>query len=88
MTPQPVEFRHWEFYLATQHSVTHEAASGTAPHIEVNYGALPGLQLHVIAPLAYAHSSDGLTFYGLGNMCAGLHQVLRKRNRLGLDGIQ
>jgi hypothetical protein len=69
--PEPVEFRHWEFYLATQHSVTRTAASGTAPHIEVNYGALPGLQLHVIAPLAYAHPSGGPMFYGVGDIELG-----------------
>ena len=69
--PEPVEFRHWEFYLATQHAVTHAAASGTAPHIEVNYGALPGLQLHVIAPFAYAHPSDGSTYCGVGDIELG-----------------
>ena len=69
--PEPVKFRHWEFYLASQHSITHGAASGTAPHIEVNYGALPGLQLHVIAPLAYARPSDGTTSYGLGDIELG-----------------
>jgi hypothetical protein len=69
--PEPVEFRHWEFYLATQHAITSTAASGSAPHVEVNYGAMPGLQLHVIAPLAYAHPSDGSTFYGVGDIELG-----------------
>ena len=69
--PEPVEPGHWEFYLATQHSITRTAASGTAPHIEVNYGALPGLQLHVIAPLAYAHPNDGPTSYGVGDIELG-----------------
>jgi hypothetical protein len=69
--PEPVEFRHWEFYLATQHSITRAAASGTAPHIEANYGALPGLQIHLIAPLVYAHPSDGPTFYGAGDVELG-----------------
>lgn len=69
--PEPVEFRHWEFYLATQDSITRDAASGTAPHIEVNYGAWPGLQLHVIAPLAYARPSGGPTFYGMGDIELG-----------------
>ena len=41
--PEPVEFRHWEFYLATQHFITRDVATGTAPHVEVNYGAWPGL---------------------------------------------
>jgi hypothetical protein len=69
--PEPVEFRHWEFYLATQHSITRAAASGTAPHVEVNYGAWPGLQLHMIAPLAYARPSGGPTFYGVGDIEVG-----------------
>ena len=69
--PEPVEFRHWEFYLATQHLVTRDAATGTAPHVEVNYGAWPGLQLHVIAPLAYARPSGGSTSYGVGDIELG-----------------
>jgi hypothetical protein len=69
--PEPVEPGHWEFYLATQHAVTRTAASGTAPHVEVNYGALPGLQLHVIAPLAYARPNGGPTFYGVGDIELG-----------------
>jgi hypothetical protein len=69
--PEPVEFRHWEFYLATQHSITRSLATGTAPHVEVNYGAWPGLQLHVIAPLAYARPSGGPTFYGVGDIEVG-----------------
>jgi hypothetical protein len=69
--PEPVELGHWEFYLATQHFITRTAASGTAPHVEVNYGALPGLQLHVLAPLAYAHPNDGSTSYGVGDIELG-----------------
>ena len=37
----------------------------------MNYGALPGLQLHVIAPLAYAHASGGSTFYGVADVELG-----------------
>jgi hypothetical protein len=69
--PEPVELGHWEFYLASQHSITRTSAFGTAPHIEVNYGALPGLQLHVIAPLAYAHASGGATYYGVADVELG-----------------
>lgn len=69
--PEPVEPGHWEFYLATQHSITRAAASGTAPHVEVNYGVLPGLQLHILVPLAYAHPSGGPTFYGVGDIELG-----------------
>ena len=44
--PEPVEYHHWEVYLASQLAHEPGAWSGTAPHIEVNYGALPNLQLH------------------------------------------
>lgn len=69
--PEPVEYRHWEFYLATQHSLTSDGASGTAPHVEMNYGALPGLQLHVIAPLTYDRPASGPTNYGIGDFELG-----------------
>ena len=69
--PEPVEYQHWELYLATQHEITRDGASGTLPHIEINYGALPNLQLHLIAPLAYARPSDGGTNYGPGDLELG-----------------
>ena len=69
--PEPVPYQHFEFYLATQHEVTRDGASGTAPHIEVNYGAVPNLQLHIIAPLAYARPSQGPAHYGPGDVELG-----------------
>jgi len=69
--PEPVKYQHWEFYLATQHEVTGDGAAGTLPHVELNYGALPNLQLHIIAPLAYARPSDGGTNYGPGDLELG-----------------
>jgi len=43
--PEPVDFGHWEFYAASQWSVDRGAATGTLPHVEVNYGALPEVLL-------------------------------------------
>ena len=70
--PEPVEYRHWEIYLASQHAKDKDGWSGTAPHFEVNYGALPNLQLHLIAPLAYVKPNDGSSNYGLGDMELGV----------------
>jgi hypothetical protein len=69
--PEPVEFRHWEFYAAAQWSAERHAASGTAPHVEVNYGALPNLQLHAIVPVVLAWSSGSAIEYGLGDIELG-----------------
>ncbi len=70
--PEPVERRHWEFYVASQHELTHDGAAGTVPHIELNYGAAPNLQLHLIAPLAYARPSGGPASYGSGDVELGV----------------
>jgi hypothetical protein len=62
--PEPVEYRHWEVYLASQLSHDVDSWSGTAPHIEANYGAFPNFQLHVIAPLAFVRPAWRSTQYG------------------------
>ena len=69
--PEPVEYQHWEFYVASQDSKLGGDWSGTAPHFEVNYGAVPDLQLHLIAPLAYDSPPEGAGHYGLGDIELG-----------------
>jgi hypothetical protein len=65
--PAPVDYQHWEIYLASQ--VAHDSGgwSGTAPHMEVNYGAISNLQLHLIAPLAFVAPSHASTQFGYGD---------------------
>ena len=66
--PEPVEYRHFEFYLATQGGYDRERnLSFTAPHVEVNYGAVEDLQLHLIAPITYARPARGTAAYGYGD---------------------
>jgi hypothetical protein len=65
--PEPVEYQQWEFYVASQHIQSAGGWSGTAPHIEVNYGVFPNVQLHLIAPLAYSLPSNGDSHYGYGD---------------------
>jgi len=64
--PEPVEYLHWEVYLGAQYEHGHDGAAGTLPHIEVNYGVLPNLQLHLIAPVAFdaPAAADRQTGYG------------------------
>src|SRR5664279_551239 len=69
--PEPVPFRHWEIYLASQSQDSVSGWSGTAPHFEVNYGALPNVQIHLIVPLAYAAPRRGASQFGLGDMEVG-----------------
>ena len=65
--PEPVELHHWEVYLGSQFVHDADGASGTLPHLEVNYGALPNLQLHVIAPVAFNAPTDASRQAGYGD---------------------
>lgn len=69
--PEPVEFEHWEIYAAAQWTRARAAASGTLPHIEVNYGALPGLQVHAIVPAVLAWNRGEPLHYGIGDVELG-----------------
>jgi hypothetical protein len=64
--PVPVEFQHWELYLASIFSKQPDAWTSTAPHIEVNYGVVPDVQLHTILPLTLYVPADGASSYGYG----------------------
>ena len=66
--PEPVEHRHLEVYLGTFGGYDRDRnLSFTAPHVEVNYGAVPDLQLHLIAPLQYVRPAGGAASYGYGD---------------------
>jgi hypothetical protein len=65
--PEPVGLGHWEVYLATQHFIGRDMTTGSGPLVDLNYGALPGLHLHVMGQFAYARSAGGPTFYGVGD---------------------
>jgi hypothetical protein len=65
--PEPVDYEHWEVYLASQSQRTATGWSGTAPHVEVNYGAIPNLQLHAIGALAFSRPVASATSYGIGD---------------------
>jgi hypothetical protein len=65
--PEPVDLHHWEVYLATQQNHNADGWSGTAPHLEINYGVIPDVQLHLIAPLAYDKPAGEHSHYGYGD---------------------
>ena len=69
--PEPVDYQHWEVYLASQYQHGSDGASGTSPHVEVNYGVLPNLQLHLIVPEAFDARSGGPRHFGLGDTEVG-----------------
>jgi hypothetical protein len=70
--PEPVNYQHWEFYFASMDIQTADGRSGTTPHIELNYGVITNVQLHLIAPLAYNAPNDGSTHFGYGDTELGV----------------
>jgi hypothetical protein len=70
--PQPVDFHHWELYCSTIGLRNSVITMGTLPHIEINYGALPNVQLHIISPLVFNTVNEGKTTYGYGDTEFGI----------------
>jgi hypothetical protein len=65
--PEPVEYRHWEVYLAAQYKHDRDQDSSTLPHLEINYGAIPNVQIHLLAPLLYVNPEAQSSQYGYGD---------------------
>jgi outer membrane putative beta-barrel porin/alpha-amylase len=65
--PEPVEYQHWEVYLASRSLHDKGGWSGTLPELEVNYGVIPNLQLHLIAPVSYVAPAHDGTRFGYGD---------------------
>lgn len=65
--PEPVDYRHWEVYVFSAGARRSGNTSGLGPSLEVNYGALPNLQLHIIAGLAFDDPSSHSLQTGLSD---------------------
>jgi len=70
--PEPVDYQHQEFYIATQQTRIAGDKSGTLPHFEYNYGVAPDVMLHVIVPYAFDRPADGPRQSGLGDVELGV----------------
>ncbi len=65
--PQPVDFKHWEFYISSVSTFHPDIWSGTSPHLEVNYGLIPDLQVHLLLPMNYSYVPREVPDFGYGN---------------------
>jgi hypothetical protein len=70
--PEPVDLGHWEVYAFSAGAVDAHDATGVGPAVEINYGALPNLQLHVIGDIAYDAPSGAPTVFGPGDTELGV----------------
>jgi hypothetical protein len=70
--PEPVDLGHWEIYGFTAATHVRGDRGGILGGIEVNNGAAPNLQLHLIVPLAFDKPSGGPMVAGLGDTELGV----------------
>lgn len=86
--PETVDYRHWELYLASQAAHDKDGWAGTGPHVEVNYGVWPNVQLHLIAPMAFALPPDSTGQYGYGDTEVGVKvRFIQESNWRPMVGI-
>jgi hypothetical protein len=70
--PEPVEYQHYEIFLASIYQRVGGVASGTLPHVEVNYGPLPNVQVALYVPAAFSTDPGAPMLYGPGDTEIGL----------------
>ncbi len=70
--PEPVDYQHWETYLFGIGDHSHGNYSISGPAVEVNYGALPDTQLHLIVPMTTVGGPGLKTMSGLGDTEFGI----------------
>lgn len=86
--PQPVDLHHFEVYIASVNSFQFGTYAGTLPHLEVNYGAVPNVQLHVITPMAYNTGTGQPFLYGFGDTELGFKfRFLQEKDKQPMVGI-
>jgi hypothetical protein len=86
--PEPVEWHRWEVYISSIYEHTKGGTSGTLPHIEVNNGIVPNVQLHIILPMAFSQATGGPLLYGLGDIELGVkYRFVQEGRRRPMIGI-
>jgi len=69
--PDPVPFRHYEFYTFSTLDRAFDSYGAAVPAFEFNPGAAPNLQLHVVVPMALLIPNQGPTTSGVGDVELG-----------------
>ena len=74
----PTETHKWEVDLFSSGTMVRDGALGVLPALEVDYGVIEGVQLHVSLPLGYSRSSGKRLGFGYGDTELGMKIRLLK----------
>ncbi len=70
--PEPIGYKHFEFYTFGTLSQFPGEIDTQVPAFEFNWGALPNVHLHIIAPLAGYIPQNGMNAAGIGDIELGI----------------
>ena len=70
--PEPVMYHHSEAYLFSTGTREAGGIGGIGPAVEFNYGPLPDMMLHLVAPIAYDSPKEGPSHFGYGDTELGI----------------
>jgi len=70
--PEPVDFHHWEITASSTIEHDAEGTGGTLGSVEVDYGPVKNVQLHIIAPLAFSEPGGAAHTAGYGDTEVGV----------------
>ena len=85
--PEPIDFKHYEFYTFAASDGTPIETDTAGPAVEFNWGALPNVHLHIVVPAAAIFPTTGPRAFGLGDIELGIKyrfvQETRRRPMIG-----
>ena len=69
--PEPVDYKHWEFYSFSTGTRISGDTSGILPGFEFNYGLIPNGRLPIVAVTAFDRPAGNPTHFGYGDTEVG-----------------
>ena len=70
--PEPTEYGHYEIYLYSQGTWNGDSQAGTAVGLEVNYGALPNVQISAALPVGFNAPDEAGPRFGIADAKFGV----------------
>jgi hypothetical protein len=65
--PDPTDFKHWEIDFFSIYTHTAGEDADQLPAVEMDYGLIPDMEIHAIAPMVYDRVPGGRGQYGYGD---------------------
>jgi hypothetical protein len=86
--PEPVDYRHWEFYTFSAIDKTEDGQQTQAPAFELNYGFAPNFQAHIVFPFIASLQQGVPDVYGPGDTELGIkYRFLQETAKTPMAGV-